>query len=119
MKAPEYIYNAIVENVVDGDTVDCLVDLGFNATNRIRFRIKDDEVYFDTPETWRPKTEAEEAHGEAAKARTIELLEGNRVVLKSAKKGKYRYVAEIFLEDGRSYTDLMISEGFQKREKYD
>ncbi len=118
MKVPEYIYNATVENVVDGDTIDCLVDLGFNTTNRIRFRIKDDEAYFDTPETWRPKTEAEEAHGEAAKARAKELLEGKKVVLRSAKKGKYRYVAEVFMEDGSSYTDLMIAEGFQKKDSY-
>ena len=36
---PQYIYKATVQKVVDGDTVDLLIDCGFNIlrTERIRF----------------------------------------------------------------------------------
>lgn len=119
MKAPEYRYNAIVEKVVDGDTIDCLVDLGFNTNTTVRFRIISSSETFDTPETWRPKTTGEKKHGEKAKARAVSLLENQEIVLRSVKKGKYRYLAEVFLPDGSNYADKMISEGYQKRDSYE
>jgi micrococcal nuclease len=116
---PVYIYQAVVDRVVDGDTIDCTVDLGFNTKTSIRFRIfSGNHEYFDTPEVWRPKTQKEMEHGRAASQRAQELLQGKKVVLKSIKKGKYRYLAEVFLADGRNYADVMIQEGFQKNESY-
>ena len=119
-----YQYKANVIRVVDGDTVEAVVDLGFDVkiTKKIRV-IAETHPYFDTPETWRPKTEAERAHGEAAKARAIELLEGKSVILDSLKDGKYRYVAKIKLDipgkdDRIDYGDLMVNEGYQKRDDY-
>ena len=41
-----YQYRATVERWVDGDTVDLIVDLGFNMTTKQRFRLLD----IDTPE---------------------------------------------------------------------
>ena len=35
---PQYTYKAIVEKVVDGDTVDLLVDCGFNIMRKERIR---------------------------------------------------------------------------------
>ena len=117
---PVYTYKAIVTNVVDGDTIDCNVDLGFNTSTDIRFRIfSQDDKYFDTPETWRPKTEGEKKHGTEASLRAEELLSGQKVVLRSIRKGKYRYLAEVFLPDGRNYANIMIEEGFQKRDNYE
>lgn len=116
---PVYIYTAHVDRVVDGDTIDCTVDLGFNTKTAIRFRIfSENHEYFDTPETWRPKTKQEEKHGEAAKKRAIELLEGKQVTLKSIKKGKYRYLAEVYMDTGANFADQMVNEGFQKRDSY-
>lgn len=116
---PVYIYTATVDRVVDGDTIDCTVDLGFNTKTSIRFRIfSATHSYFDTPETWRPKTEAENKHGSDATKRAVELLEGKEVTLKSIKKGKYRYLAEVFLADGENYANVMIQEGFQKKSDY-
>ena len=52
-----YEYNAKVDRVVDGDTVDFIVDLGFNINIKIRTRL----VGVDTPERghedWRKATE--------------------------------------------------------------
>lgn len=116
---PVYTYKATVTNVVDGDTIDCSVDLGFNTKTDIRFRIfTQDDEYFDTPETWRPKTESEKNHGTKASLRAEELLAGQEVVLRSIRKGKYRYLAEVFLSDGRNYANIMIEEGYQKRNDY-
>lgn len=36
---PTYTYNATVTRVVDGDTVDLMVDLGFRVTTKIRTRL--------------------------------------------------------------------------------
>ena len=115
-----YDYNAYIERVVDGDTVDAVVDLGFGVVMNMRFRvIAENHEYFDTPETYRPKTESERAHGKEASARATELLEGKNVVISSVKKGKYRYLGKILLNNGEDYGDKMINEGFQKRESYE
>lgn len=65
-----YTYDALIVRVVDGDTVDAEVDLGFSLKYNARFRIKG----LDTPETWRPKSEAERVHGKAATGFATELL---------------------------------------------
>lgn len=114
-----YQYKAKIIRIVDGDTVEATIDLGFDIkiTKKIRV-IAESHDYFDTPETWRPKSEAERAHGELANARAVELLENKEVILDSVKDGKYRYVAKIKLENGTDYGDLMINEGFQKKDSY-
>jgi len=114
-----YQYKAHIIRVVDGDTAEATIDLGFDVkiTKNLRI-IAESHPYFDTPETWRPKSEAEKAHGEQAKSRAIELLEGKDVTLDSVKDGKYRYVAKIKLDNNVDYGDLMINEGFQKRDDY-
>ena len=113
---PFYRYKGIVDRVVDGDTVDATLDVGFGVFTKQRLRIDD----YDAPESWRPKTEAEKEHGEAAKARAQELLEGKEVIFTTSKAvGIYgRYGASIELPDGTKYKDIMISEGFEKKESY-
>jgi len=114
---PFYKFRGRVIRVVDGDTVDAYLDLGFNTFVKQRLRIDN----FDAPESWRPKSQAEKEHGEAAKARAIELLEGFELTFYTSKAiGIYgRYGASIILPDGRLFREVMIMEGFAKREKYD
>lgn len=50
MTLPQRTYPAKLVRVVDGDTVDLDVDLGFHLTARLRFRLKD----IDTPERGEP-----------------------------------------------------------------
>jgi endonuclease YncB( thermonuclease family) len=96
--------------------MDMEVDLGFSIKINQRFRIDG----FDAPETWRPRNEAEREHGERATARAIELLMDKEIHIQSSKvAGIYgRYGATIWLEDGSDYAQVMISEGFSKKEKY-
>jgi len=111
-----YVYKGRVTRVVDADTVDAELDLGFGITMSQRFRLND----YDAPETWRPRNEAERDHGKEATERAKELLLEKALLFKSTKiPGIYgRYGATIWLEDGRDFVQAMISEGFSKKENY-
>lgn len=114
---PNYEYKGRVTRVVDADTVDAKLDLGFGLTITQRFRID----AFDAPETWRPRNEAEAIHGSSASKRAVELLMDKELIFRTSKTaGIYgRYGAQIFLPDGQDYANLMISEGFEKRPDYE
>jgi len=121
MKDSLYIYKAKCINVVDGDTIDAVVDIGFRASMTLRFRIyQDNGSYFDTPETkmYKGVTEEHRDHGLQAKARAEELLLDKDIFIKSYKTGSFRWLGEVWLEDGTSYAEIMINEGFQKKETY-
>ena len=105
-----YTYNAIVERVVDGDTVDALVDLGFDTWKKVRIRLHGIDA-------WESRTRdlEEKEKGLAAKEYLIEQLESNdnKFVLVSHGVGKFgRCLGELFLqEDGWSLNEMLITEG--------
>ena len=110
-----YEYKANLVKVVDGDTVDVDIDLGFGVW------LKDERVRImgiDTPES-RTSDKVEKLFGLAAKERVIELL-GENVVLKAfaAKdgedmKGKFgRILGDFYIgQDKKLLTEIMIDEG--------
>lgn len=110
-----YEYRANLVKVVDGDTVDVDIDLGFGVWLRDeRVRI----MGIDTPES-RTRDQVEKLFGLAAKDRVKSMLEKN-VVLKTfaAKdgedmKGKFgRILGDFFIEsEGKLLTEVMIDEG--------
>ncbi len=57
-----YEYNAKVIRIIDGDTYELEVDLGFGITITRKFRL----LGIDTPETYRPKSPKELIHGNEA-----------------------------------------------------
>ena len=73
-KSPDaFVYNATLERIVDGDTFDCCLDLGFDVKlHKQRVRL----AGIDTPES-RTRDKAEKVLGLAAKARLKELCIGN------------------------------------------
>jgi len=106
-----YTYNAKVDRVVDGDTVDALVDLGFDTWKKVRIRLHGIDA-------WESRTRdlEEKARGLAAKDRLAEVLElenEGKFILVSHGVGKYgRCLGEIFLtENSDSVNNLLISEG--------
>jgi micrococcal nuclease len=111
-----YQYKAYIIRIVDADTVDAEVDVGFGLTMTQRFRLNE----YDAPETYRPRNSQEKKHGEEATTRAAELLLNKEVLLKSTKvAGIYgRFGADIWLEDGRKFQTVMIEEGFSKRKNY-
>jgi len=114
-----YEYKAHVVKVVDGDTVDVDIDLGFGII------MKDERVRImgiDTPES-RTRDKVEKLFGKAASARVKELLEED-IILKTQiarngedMKGKYGRILGDFIveryEDGRQemLTDILVQEG--------
>lgn len=112
----DYTYKGVIDRVVDGDTMDVTLDMGFGMSTKQRLRIDS----FDAPETWRPSNEAEKAHGEAATIRANELLSVDGLLFLTDKAvGIFgRYSAEIILPDGRYFSEVMVDEGFTKRKDY-
>ena len=112
----KYIYRAKLDRVVDGDTVDALIDVGFDIWFKKRIRFKG-------VDTWESRTRnlEEKKKGLAAKARTKELLEEvsskpGYFRLKSYGLGNYgRVLGEIFILDKNKNTicinNQLISEG--------
>ena len=112
----KYIYRAKLVKVVDGDTIDALIDVGFDIWFKKRIRYKG-------VDTWESRTRnlEEKKLGIAAKERNKELLESvsskpGYFRLKSYGVGKYgRVLGEIFIQDknGKTYNvnETLISEG--------
>lgn len=109
-----YEYKATILRIVDGDTVDVDLDLGFGIWLRNeRVRI----MGIDTPES-RTSDEVEKLFGIAAKNRLKELL-GEKAVLKTQvdksgadMKGKFgRILGDFISNDGRMVSDILIEEG--------
>ena len=103
-----YIYKAKCERVVDGDTIDATIDLGFDTWKKIRIRL----VGINAPES-RTRDLEEKTRGLAAKQFVIDILKNhhNNFILHSQGVGKYgRCLGEIFLGDVK-LNDLLISEG--------
>ena len=96
----KYVYRGKLERVVDGDTIDALIDVGFDIWVKKRIRYKGID-------TWESRTRnlEEKKKGLAAKARNKELLEQvsskpGYFRLKSYGVGKYgRVLAEVFIMD--------------------
>ena len=112
----KYIYRGKLERVVDGDTIDALIDVGFDIWIKKRIR-------YSGIDTWESRTRDldEKKKGLAAKARNKELLEkisskSGYFRLKSHGVGKYgRVLGEIFIEDSEgkqwNINDTLITEG--------
>ena len=86
-------YECELIKVVDGDTIDCWIDLGFDL--KIKKRVR-----YMGIDTWESRTRdlEEKAKGLLAKARNNELLEQGIFKLKSFGTGKYgRVLGEIFV----------------------
>ena len=105
-----YTYKAEVDRVIDGDTIDAIVDLGFHTFKKVRIRLYDIDAYES-----RTRDLEEKEKGLAAKARLIELLEANNnnFILRSKGTGKYgRCLGEIFTDTQlESLNNILLNEG--------
>ena len=111
-----YEYKSKVIKVVDGDTVDVDIDLGFGVW------LKDERVRImgiDTPES-RTRDKVEKKFGLASKKYVKDMMPvGSKQVLKTQidrsgedKKGKFGRILGDFLIDGKKLTEIMIKEGY-------
>ena len=89
-----YTYKAKLDRVVDGDTVDAYIDLGFDISVHKRIRL----AGIDSPES-RTRDLEEKARGLASKDRLIDLLKDGKFILESKEVGKYgRVLGTLFVE---------------------
>ena len=107
-------YKVKVTRVIDGDTVDVDIDLGF------KMWLRDERVRFmgiDTPES-RTSNKREKILGNKSKARLKELVKENKgyIVLETTKEGKGKFgrilgYLNTELNDGPSFNQILIDEG--------
>ena len=111
-----YEYRCKILRVVDGDTVDVDIDLGFGMwMHKERVRM----MGIDTPES-RTRDKVEKKFGLASKQFVKDMMPGgSKQVLKTQidrsgedKKGKFGRILGDFLIDGKKLTETMIKEGY-------
>jgi len=100
-----------VDRIVDGDTIDVTLDLGFDIHHKTRVRLWG----INTPEK-RTRDLEEKKRGYAASERLTELLSGDvDIILKTKEKGKYgRYLGVIYIKDECGKKDInqqLVNEG--------
>ena len=104
-------YSCKLVRVVDGDTADAMIDLGFDTWVKKRIRFKG-------VDTWESRTRdlEEKKKGLAAKAYTKDILENSdegKFALRSHGVGKYgRVLGELFVKgEEKSVNDLLLENG--------
>lgn len=108
-----YTYRLKNIRVIDGDTIEGDLDLGFNHIwHKQVIRLYN----IDTPES-RTSDKVEKIFGVAAKERLKELI-GKECIIRTHidKAGKYgRVLAEPFTADGKNICDLLVEESYAVR----
>lgn len=101
-----FTYNATIVKVVDGDTIDVKIDLGFDIWHHTRLRLAGIDA-----------AEHNTQFGKAVKAFLAASLEGKDVVITTTKPDKYgRYLADIYFPQSMvSINEQMIIDGLAKR----
>ncbi len=104
-----YEYKCKVTRVVDGDTVDIDIDLGFGVwLHKERVRI----YGIDTPES-RTRDKIEKRFGLLAKEFVKQFVKGSSVILRTQKydaKGKFGRILGDIVVDDKSLSETMIQE---------
>jgi endonuclease YncB( thermonuclease family) len=118
-KTVTYESDATLHRLIDADTMELLIDPGFDFRFVVTVRIKN----YDAPELFKPKNENEKQHAVQATIHAKNLLEGNKFKIVSYQrtfgKCKYkRYLGHIILSDGQDYGELMTRAGLAKQDNY-
>ena len=108
-----YEYKAVVVKVIDGDTVDVDIDLGFNVwLKKQRIRL----YGIDTPES-RTRDKVEKMFGNLAKAKVLDFCPiGSNIVLQTktdGSRGKYgRILGELVTLDGTNVNTFLVENNY-------
>jgi micrococcal nuclease len=103
-----YKYNAVCTRVIDGDTIDAEVDLGFKVWIKVRIRLSG----IDAPET-RTRDLTEKQLGFETKRRLEQILEqvDNKFVLISDKVDKYGRCLGTSYINNENINQKLLNEG--------
>lgn len=100
-----YEYNCTVDRVVDGDTIDVVLDLGFSVLYKSRVRL----YAIDTPES-RTRDKDEKVRGKMAGKFLSDAVSSGSVVIRTElkdSKGKYGRVLGTVVVDGVNINQAM------------
>ena len=108
-----YQYKATIIKIVDGDTVDVDIDLGFEVW------LKNQRIWLygiDTPES-RTSDKTEKVFGKLAAAKVLEFCPiGSNIVLQTKtddSRGKYgRILGELITEDGTNVNTFLVDNAY-------
>lgn len=115
MSLERFCYSAKLLSVIDGDTVDLSIDLGFNIHHKVRVRL----YGVDTPES-RTKNELEKAAGLKSKEFVKSWFDANlNVVIQTIKDKNEKYgriLANVYADENKSkcLNEELVSSGFAK-----
>lgn len=104
----EYNINEVLK-IVDGDTVDILIDVGFDMLRKERVRLN----RIDTPESSSKDITEKQLGLEAKEYLTNWLKKNKKLRIKTTKDDKYgRILGDIFNETGECINDLLVEKGY-------
>ena len=115
MSLERFCYSGKLLSVIDGDTVDLSIDLGFNIHHKVRVRL----YGVDTPES-RTKNELEKAAGLKSKEFVKSWFDANlNVVIQTIKDKNEKYgriLANVYADENKSkcLNEELVSSGFAK-----
>jgi len=100
-----------VDRIVDGDTIDISIDLGFDLTKKERVRL----AGIDTPEKRTKNPKEKEMGYQATEFLEMHLMEATKLTVKTEKDGKFgRMLGWLYKsdEDTMSINQIMIDKGY-------
>jgi micrococcal nuclease len=103
----EYAIKEVVK-VVDGDTIDVLIDLGFNLTKKERIRL----AGIDTPESRTRNLEEKKMGLEAKEYLQNKLDNCKNLRVKTEKDGKYGRMLGWIHGNDENINNIMVTEGY-------
>ena len=104
-----YEYSSTLVKIVDGDTVDVLIDLGFNTTKKERVRL----LGIDTPESATKDLVEKKLGIEAKEYITQWFMKNTPFRLQTTKDDKYGRILGVFTGlDGKTLNSRLVDEGY-------
>lgn len=104
-----YTFRGVCTHVVDGDTIDVTIDVGFGLTTKQRLRFHG----IDTPELRSPD-EDERSRAKLAKDFVADWLEGRTLYIQTYKSDVFgRYLARIY-SNNECLNDLLLAQGLAR-----
>lgn len=118
MESKLYHYRAKIVRVVDGDTLDAEIDMGFSTWNKTRLRL--DRINAYEVKLYKGVTEEDKAKGLEAKAMVEEMLAktNGECIVHTTEQGKYgRWVAEVWI-DSKNLADELLLKNLAVKAEY-
>ena len=100
-----------IDRIVDGDTIDISIDLGFDLTKKERVRL----AGIDTPEKRTKDLKEKEMGYQATEFLEMHLMEASKLTVRTEKDGKFgRVLGWLYKsdKDTMSINQIMIDKGY-------